>query len=387
MEDEDNNPVKMGSNKHPDAKVHRFESPFEFESPYEGKVESIPALEVGYEAWGDPGNPAIMVCHTLSQNTHATDPEYPDDTKKSWWGAMVGPGRAIDTERYYVLCVNMLGGCGGSSGPASINPDTGQPYGLHFPVVTVEDMVRSQRQLLDALGVKSLYAVIGGSMGGFQALVWGILYPDFVQRVIPVAASGYTNQFMIMTNRVQIDAIQRDTNYNSGEYHGGAGPADGLAIARMVGFTTFISPHMMEKKFRKFDTSQREPFADGYFHQQMFHEAENYLRTVSDPFSKVFDANSMVYLLQTWNHFDLAMKYGSLAEAMEPIKARMMVIAATGDNLFPPYLSDEIIKAMKVHHKPATYELVDDDYGHDFFLIPTIIEQKITGPLVDFLNR
>ena len=376
----------MPLNIHPNTKVRTFEHPFYFDLPYMGKRETIPILEVGYEDWGDPRNPAILVFHPLSQNTHATDPEDPDNLKKSWWGAMVGPGRAIDTEKYYVICINMLGGCGGTSGPASINPDTGKPYALHFPIVTVGDMVRSQKILLDALGVKKLFAVIGGSMGGFQALEMAMLYPDFVERAIPVASSGYTNQFMIMTNRVQIDAVQRDANYHGGDYHGTRGPEDGLAVARMIGFTTFISPVMMERKFRKFLKSEREPYSDAHFHQQMFHEAENYLHTVSEPFSRDFDANSMVYLLQTWNHFDLAVKYGSLAKAMEKVSAKIMVIAASGDNLFPPYLAEDIVKALQVHNKPVRYELIDDDYGHDFFLIPEIISEKITSPLVEFLS-
>ncbi|MBI3992422.1 MAG: homoserine O-acetyltransferase [Candidatus Lambdaproteobacteria bacterium] len=376
----------MPLNIHPDTKVHVFREPFIFDTPYMGRDESIPQLEVGYEAWGNPAHPAILVCHALSGNCHATDANEPDDARKSWWNAMVGPGRVIDTQRYYVICINMLGGCGGTSGPATINPDTGQSYGMHFPVVTVHDMVRSQRMLLDVLGVKRLHAVIGGSMGGFQALVWGILYPDFVERIIPVASTGYSNQFMIMTNRVQIDAIQLDPNYQNGHYTPDKTPEIGLAIARMIGFTTFISPVMMERKFAKAHQSLREPFRDGYFKEQMFHEAENYLRRQAEPFSQEFDANSMVYLLQTWNHFDLARKYGTLARAVQPIKSRMMLIAATGDNLFPPYLSEDIVKAMAVHGKSVLYELIEEDYGHDFFLIPDIIEEKIAPPLKVFLE-
>lgn len=245
--------------------------------------------------------------------------------------------------------------------------------------------MRSQRILLDHLGVKKLYAVLGGSMGGFQALEWGIIYPDFVERIISVGSSGYSNQFMIMTNRVQIDAIQRDANYQGGSYHDGPLPSMGMAIARMVGFTTFISPIMMERKFRKYHKSEREPFTDAYFHQQMFHEAENYLHTVSYHFSKDFDANSMVYLLQTWTHFDLAMKYGSLAKALEPVKAKMMIIAASGDNLFPPYLAKELVKTANVNNISVRYELIEEDYGHDFFLIPEIIFEKLTVPLNEFL--
>jgi homoserine O-acetyltransferase len=377
----------MPLNKHPQTKVFVSHEPFEFEIPYLGKPEIIPLLEIGYEDWGNPRHPAMLVCHALSGNTHATDPAYPDDPKRSWWNAMVGPGCAIDTDRYYVICINMLGGCGGSSGPASIDPDTGEPYGMHFPIVTIPDMVRSQRILLDHLGVKRLHAVIGGSMGGYQALVWPILYPDLVEHAVVVASGGYSNQFQIMTNRAQIDAIQLDANFNHGRYQPGKEPINGLSIAREIGFCTFISPLMMEKKFAKYHNSPREPFTDADFHLQRLHDGENYLHHQAWPFGRDFDANSMIYLLQTWNHFDLAVKYGSLAKAMESIQARVMVIAATGDNLFPPYLSDDIVKALQVYGKSVHYELIDDDYGHDFFLIPEIIKEKLTPPLVEFLTR
>jgi homoserine O-acetyltransferase len=191
---------------------------------------------------------------------------------------------------------------------------------------------------------------------------------------------------MIVTNRVQIDAIQTDANYNNGNYHRGRHPDTGVAIARMIGFTTFISPQMMEKKFAKAHQSIREPFRDRYFKEQMFHEAEQYLRKQAEPFSENFDANSMVYLLQTWNHFDLARRYGTLAKAVEPIKAPVMLIAATGDNLFPPYLNEDVVMAMEVHGKTVRLELIDDDYGHDFFLIPEIITKKIAPPLAEFLR-
>jgi len=376
----------MSTNRHPNAKIWHFPQPFVFETPYLGKPEVIPSLEVAYEDWGDPRNPAVLVCHALSGNTHCTDLEDNDDFKKGWWPAMVGPGRAIDTERYYVLCINMLGSCGGTSGPASLNPDTGKPYGLHFPIVTVGDMVRTQRMLLDALGVKKLHAVIGGSMGGFQSLVWPIKYPDFVERSIPVASSAYSNQFMIMTNRVQIDSIQLDRRYNNGDYHNHGEPLSGLSVAREIGFTTFISPIMMERKFTKYHQSQREPFADAQFHRQRFHEAEDYLRRVSEPFSKDFDANSMVYLLQTWNHFDLAIKFGSLAQAFEPVTGRTMLVCATGDNLFPPYLSEDVRKALEFNGRPVEMVKIEEDYGHDFFLIPEIIMEKLTPPIRKFLE-
>jgi homoserine O-acetyltransferase/O-succinyltransferase len=377
----------MVLNKHPQAKVYVHHEPFQFETPYLGQPEIIPVLEVGYEAWGDPRHPAVLVCHALSLNTHATDLDYPHDPRRSWWNAMVGPGCAIDTNRFFVICINMLGGCGGTSGPASLSPETGEPYGLHFPIVTIGDMVRSQKILLEHLGVKRLHAVIGGSLGGYQALVWPILYPDFVENAICMGTGGYSNQFQIMTNRAQIDAIQLDANYLDGSYKPGHEPNAGLSIAREIGFCTFISPIMMEKKFAKYHASPREPYTDAAFHMQRLHDAEEYLRHQAWPFGRDFDANSMIYLLQTWNHFDLAVWAGSLAKAFDPVQARMMIIAATGDNLFPPYLSEDIVKALRVNEKFVRYDLIEDDYGHDFFLIPEIIQDKLTRPLMDFLSQ
>ncbi|MDH4224489.1 MAG: homoserine O-acetyltransferase [Deltaproteobacteria bacterium] len=377
----------MGFNQSAKAIIHHFTEPFQFETPYMGEPEFIPELFMAYESWGDPDNPAILVCHALTGNTHATDPDAPDDWRRSWWPAMVGPGKAIDTNQFYVLCINILGGCGGTSGPATVHPETKTRYGLHFPIVEMEDIVCSQKKLLDALGVKRLYAVIGGSLGGFQALVWGRMYPDFVDRLIVIASSAYSNQFMILTNRVQIDAIQMDPLYQEGNYLEDNPPDVGLRLARMVGFTTFISPITMEKKFSKYHASQREPYADASFHQQMFHDAENYIRKVSAPFTTDFDANSMVYLLQTWNHFDLAIKYGSLAKALEPVLAKTLIIAATGDNLFPPYLSEDILKALEATGKKASLTIVDENYGHDFFLKPNIILEKLTDPIVRFLEK
>jgi homoserine O-acetyltransferase len=248
-------------------------------------------------------------------------------------------------------------------------------------------MVRSQKLLLERLGVRRLHAVIGGSMGGFQALQWAIDDPDMVEHCIAVATSAYANQFMIMTNRAQIDAIQGDPHYAAGRYHAGPHPDAGLATARMIGFTTFISPQMMERKFAKHHASRREPCIDGRFRAQYLHEAESYLRRQAGPFPEAFDANAMLYLLHTWNHFDLAVQHGTLAMALRRVRAKTLVIAATGDNLFPPYLSEEVVKALQVNGKPVRYELIGEDYGHDFFLIPEIIQEKIAPPVQAFLSR
>ena len=373
--------------RHPQTQVHVFDAPFTFLTPYRGRAESIPRLEIGYETWGDPTHPAVLICHPLSGNAHCTDTQDPDDPKRSWWNCMVGPGRPIDTNCFFVICVNMLGSCMGSSGPASVNPDTGQPYGLHFPAVTVHDMVITQRRLLQALGIEHLHAVVGGSMGGFQALVWGILYPEWVDRILGLATCGASSQFMIMTNRSQIDAIQSDANYREGHYHQSAPPEAGLAIAREIGFTTFISPRMMEQKFAKAHQSLREPFIDGYFKEQIYHEAESYLRRQGETFGQRFDANSMVYLLQTWNHFDLARKYGTLARAFAGFTPELLLISATGDNLFPPYLSENIVEAMAANDRQAQHVIIDDDYGHDFFLIGDLIQTKISEPVSRFLTK
>lgn len=376
----------MALNIHPDARVERFEEPFVFETLHHGRPETIPYLEVAYECWGNPNHPAVLVCHALSGNTHCCDPQAPNDSKQAWWNAMVGSGKAIDTQRFFVICINMLGSCGGTSGPASSDPSHGKPYGLHFPIVTVGDMVHSQRMLLDRLGVRRLHGVIGGSMGGFQALQWITQYPDFVERAIVIASSAYSSQFQIMSNRAQINAIQMDPRYRWGRYEAGKEPLAGLTIARQIGFTTFISPQMMEHKFAKSHASQREPFADTAFHLQKLHEAENYLRNVSHRFTQDFDPNSMIYLLQTWNHFDMAVRYGSLAQALSKANAALLVVAATGDNLFPPFLAQDIVEAMHANKQPVRHELIDEIYGHDYFLLSNTIRTKIAPIVSDFMN-
>ncbi len=376
----------MPSNQHIQATVHRFKQAFSFETPHMGSTETIANLEIAYETWGNPQHPAVLVCHALTGNTHCHDSVMPEDPRAGWWNAMVGPGRPIDTTRYHVICTSMLGGCGGSSGPATINPATGRPYGLTFPIVTIHDMVRSQAMLLDHLGVRVLHAAIGGSMGGFQVLQWAISYPERVKNAIVIASGAYSSQFQILTNRAQINAIQNDVNYAHGCYSKGKEPSNGLAIARQIGFTTFISPEMMERKFAKYHHSEREPFADRHFHLQRLHEAENYLHKVSNGFPQDFDANSMIYLLQTWNHFDLAIKYGSLQQAFAPVKARMLVVAATGDNLFPPFLSQDIMQALQTNGSNVEYTQIEEIYGHDFFLVSDITMEKLNEPILRFLQ-
>ena len=386
----------MPLNKHPHAKIFTFSQPFFFETPWLGQAEYIPRIEVAYESWGNPSHPAILVCHPLSANTHCTDNHPPSQafpknktlrSTRPWWPDMVGPNKPIDTNRFQVLCINMLGGCGGTSGPASIKPDAPEPYGLHFPMVTIGDMVRAQYLLLQSLGIQRLHCIIGGSMGGFQALEWAISYPHMVDNIIVIASAPYSTQFQIMTNRAQIEAIQRDVFYQQGHYLPGKEPLAGLMVARQIGYTTFISPQMMERKFVKYHRSRRAPTADADFHLLRLHEAENYLRYVSNDFTQDFDANSMIYLLQTWSHFDLNNKYHSLPQALAPAKVRILAICATGDNLFPPSLSRTIQRAAQKAHLNAQLVNIKELYGHDFFLLPEIIQHKLSPIIQAFLQN
>ncbi len=298
---------------------------------------------------------------------------------------MVGPNKPIDTNRFQVICTNMIGGCGGSSGPASMNPKTKMPYRLHFPVVTIGDIVRSQHLLLQSLGIERLHAVVGGSMGGFQALEWAISYPLMVDNIIVIASGPYSTQFQIMTNRVQIESIQRDGLYQQGHYRAGNEPNSGLIVARKIGHTTFIAPQAMEQKFVKYYQSMQKPVEDTDFHSLRLHEAESYLRHVSTAFSQYFDANSMIYMLQTWSHFDLKAKYGPLAGALSSSKARILSICANRDNLFPPFLSRVIQReALKAGLKSQLIVL-REPYGHDFFLLPEIITSKLAPIIEPFL--
>lgn len=266
-------------------------------------------IDVAYETYGqisEAGDNAILICHALSGNAHVAGYNCPADRKPGWWDNMVGPDKGIDTNKYFVICSNFLGGCSGTTGPSSINPQTGRPYGLDFPIITIADMVKVQKLLLDKLGIKSLLAVIGGSIGGMQVLQWAIFYPDFVKAAIAIATSSHLGAQSIAFDAVGRNAILADANFSDGQYHGKKGPDQGLAIARMIGHITYLSEQGMREKFgRKLRSADQYSYD---FNSEF--AVETYLDYQGQTFVERFDANSYLYITKAADYFDLQKDYG-----------------------------------------------------------------------------
>ncbi len=344
------------------------------EPPHEFKLESgrtLGPITLAYETYGklsaDKSN-AILVMHAFSGNAHVAGPEQ-GDQDPPWWDFMVGPGKALDTEQYFVLCINVIGGCKGSTGPSTVNPKTREPYGLDFPQITIGDMVRSQKVLIDSLGIKKLHAVIGGSMGGMLALQWVASYPESVECVIPIAATLKHSPQQIAFNEVGRQAIMADPAWNHGNYYGGAMPEKGLAVARMVGHITYMSNDSMEKKF-----SRRLKDDNSGFKFSADFEIEGYLQHRGMTFVKRFDANSYLYITKAMDYFDLSdAKW--IPEGGLP-NVRFLVIAFKSDWLYPSVQSLEMVKQLKMRHVDATYCETDSTYGHDTFLIESEKEKQ-----------
>ncbi len=309
---------------------------------------------------------AIIIFHALSGDAHMAGYHTPEDRKPGWWDIMVGPGKPFDTDRYYLICANVIGGCKGSTGPASVDPNTGKPYGLSFPVVTVGDMVRAQKRLVEHLGIERLLAVGGGSMGGMLALDWAVRYPDAVASVLAIATSARLNAQGIAFNEVGRQAIMADPDWRGGDYYGRTPPSAGLAIARMVGHITYLSDHQMRAKFGRRLQNRR---AFGYDFETEF-QVESYLKYQGDSFVRRFDANSYLYITKAIDYFDLANGHHSLVMALERIQAEFLVVSFSSDWLFPTSAAKEIVKALQANGVPTTYLDIHNPYGHDAFLLP-----------------
>jgi len=335
--------------------------PFTLES---GAV--LPGITIAYETYGklnkEKSN-AILVCHALTGDAHAAG-IHEGETKPGWWDAVIGPGRAFDTDRYYVICSNVLGGCKGSTGPSSTSPETGKPYGAAFPVITIPDMVHAQKLLLESLGITTLYAVAGGSMGGMQALQWTVSYPDAVKKAIVIAATGYSTPQQIAFNEVGRKAIVSDPDWNNGDYYGKKLPAHGLALARMVGHITYLSDESMHAKFGRHLQGKEKV---GFDFSTEF-AVESYLHHQGDTFTKRFDANSYLYVTKAIDYFDLT-KEGSLATGLAPAQAAFLVVSVSSDWLYPPYQSGEIVAALTANERKVQYSEIRSAYGHDAFLL------------------
>lgn len=348
---------------------------------------ALPTITLAYETYGqlnEARDNAVLIVHALSGDAHVAGIHSPDDRKAGWWDIMVGPGKPYDTNKYFVICSNILGGCKGSTGPSSINPATGKPYGLDFPMVTIGDMVRAQKMLIEHLGIRRLLAVTGGSMGGFQALEWAVRFPDCVASVHAIATSARLSAQAIAFDEVGRQAIMADPDWAGGDYYGKSTPKAGLAIARMIGHITYLSDEQMHAKFGR-RLQDRERFS--YDFKTDF-QVESYLKYQGDAFVKRFDANSYLYISKAMDYYDLANGYRSLVEAMANVQAEFLVISFTSDWLFPTYQSKEIVRALQANGVPTTFLEIESSYGHDSFLLPNKqLAEAVTGFLANVQKR
>jgi homoserine O-acetyltransferase len=361
-------------------------------------------IRVAYETYGTLSpqrDNVILVCHALSGDAHAagfaktppaestrdgfgaTDRDGSAGKGLGWWDGMIGPGKAFDTDRFYVVSTNLLGGCRGTTGPSSADPATGRPYGPDFPVITVADMVRTERVFLRALGIDRLAAVAGGSLGGMQAFEWAILFPDQVDAVVSIASTHALQPQGVAWNAIARESIMRDPAWQGGRYYGtGQAPDAGMGVARMVGHITYLSAQALDDKF-----GRRLQFSDDvrYTITEPEFQVESYLRHQADSFVKRFDANTYLYMSRALTYFDLARQHGgSLARAFEDVTARTLLLSFSSDWLYPPSASEDIAGALRGLGKPVESHVIEAPYGHDCFLLE---EARQTPIIRHFLNK
>ena len=342
-------------------------------------------VEVAYETWGrllDDGSNAVLVCHALSGDSHLAGHRPGEDQTSAptgWWDSMVGPAKAIDTDRYFVVCCNVLGGCSGTTGPSSPDPSTGLPYALSFPLITIEDMVDVQAHLLQALGVHRLHAVVGGSMGGMQALSWAKRYPDRVGSVVADATTWRLGPQAIAFNEVGRRAILEDPNFAGGDYYDvAAQPESGLGIARMIGHITYLSDESMHKKFGRRLQSSTDYAYDFVSEFQV----ESYLAYQGQRFVERFDANTYLYMTKAMDYFDLQADAPTLPDALGGVTARFLVLSFSSDWLFPTARSHELVAALREIGTEVTFAEIPSAYGHDAFLLEPEAQHKLIAPFL-----
>lgn len=356
--------------------------PMNYEIPGIFRLESgktLSRVRIEYEMYGkmnaDKSN-VILICHALTGDAHAAG-FHVGDKKPGWWNIVIGPNKAFDTEKYCIICSNIIGGCTGSTGPSSIDPETGKPYGISFPVFTIADMVNAQKKLVEYLGVKQLFAVAGGSMGGMQVLQWTVSYPEMVKKAIAIATTASSTPQQIAFGAIGRKAITDDPKWNEGNYYGKEKPAQGLALARMIGHITYLSDASMQKKFGRAQQDEAGPAqskssskssSETFPDRSSNFQVESYLNHQGDTFTKRFDANSYLYITKAVDFFDLS-KNGSLIEGFSGVTAKYLVISITSDWLYPPYQSQEIVSALTANGVDAKYEEIRSQYGHDAFLL------------------
>jgi homoserine O-acetyltransferase len=366
---------------------------------------TLQSIRIAYETYGTLSaarDNVILVCHALSGDAHAAGfarapavestrdgfaAEDRDGTAGKglgWWDGMIGPGKAFDTDQYFVVSTNLLAGCRGTTGPSSTNPATGRPYGSDFPVITVADMVRTERAFLDELGIERLAAVAGGSLGGMQAFEWAILYPDQVDAIVAIASTHALQPQGVAWNAIARNAIVADPAWQGGHYYDtGRKPDAGMGIARMVGHVTYLSAQSLGAKF-----DRRLQFADDvrYTLTEPEFEVENYLRHQADTFVRRFDANTYLYTSRALTYFDLARQHGNgrLVDALRGVSARTLLIAFSSDWLYPPSGSEELAAALQALGKEVELHVIEAPYGHDCFLLE---EARQTPMIQRFLAR
>ena len=344
---------------------------------------TLDGVVVAYETWGRldaDGTNAVLVCHALSGDSHLAGlrPGQPDDAAPGWWDVMVGAGKAIDTDRFFVVCANVLGGCSGTTGPSSIDPETGAPFGLRFPMVTVEDMVDVQARLLHALGVRRLASVVGGSMGGMQALAWAKRYPERVVSIVADATTWRLGPQAIAFNEVGRRAILEDPAFAGGDYYDVGQPESGLGIARMIGHITYLSDESMHKKFgRRLQSS-----ADYAYDFVSEFQVESYLAHQGQRFVERFDANTYLYMTKAMDYFDLQGDAPSLAAALRDVSARFLVLSFSSDWLFPTARSKELVSALRENGNEVSFAEVPSGYGHDAFLLEPEAQHRLIAPFL-----
>lgn len=327
----------------------------------------IAPVTVAYETWGRldaTRDNVVLVCHALTGDSHAADLEIPDDPRAGWWNPLIGPGRVFDTNQFFVVCANVIGGCYGSSGPTSPHPADGRPYGMRFPLVSIGDIVRAQRLLLERLGVRRLALVAGGSIGGLQALEWTVAFPDFVERAVILAAGARLSAQGIALNEIGRRAIVADPRWNGGDYPADRGPDDGLAIARMAAILSYTSADDLAQRFGRSPASRptREPRLGGAF------DVESYLQYQGRKLVRRFDANSYLILTRAMDRYDLAERRATDLEALRRVRAQVLAIGISSDWLFPKEQVRAITEGILATGGQALYRKIDSRLGHDAFL-------------------
>ncbi len=339
------------------------ERPFRFECGRE-----LTHLEVAYETYGQlnaSGDNAIYVVHALTGSAHAAFYNSPEEDRPGWWDGLIGPGKALDPNRYFIVCANLLGSCYGTTGPSSINPETGDVYGMDFPPVTTRDMVKAQRLLLDALGVKRLRLVLGGSLGGMITWQWLVDYPDFIEAAIPIAGTVQGSPWMIALNEVARQAIFNDPAWQNGRYRDG-GPAAGLELARMIAMISYRSDRQFWQRFAR-DRVRPEPDRELEFDN--WFQVESYLHYQGQKLVKRFDARTYVYLTEAMDLHDVARGYSCLEEALDRIQAEVLVIGIDSDVLYYPHELKSTVRMLQRLGKRTLYDELHSIYGHDAFLV------------------